>query len=315
MDKLSLILSGIFNGLSVISGLATVYGGWSGYKYIFAVVLTIGISFSVIFVLLKITKSYDTHIKEKLDYIERPNVNCDNSIMENYQNIVDSINRLDESVNDLNIEIIKNHIEEIEHGLLNKLNESSNFKFRTSETTRELEIFIEKKENKNIKKVRIICFGRNGYGQTIDYIADNHPNIEIEMIVCNPTKNSVVCKPTDIDDIQRYIISASKAQKSRILVSDVPPSIRAAIVYSEDKKTKKLIAVWGIVEPYKFAQYNNGVILKRSDSSEEALIAKCDSKITNANDFNGIINYIEREFAYLEKHSHEPEIKSDTVVF
>lgn len=234
------------------------------------------------------------------------------------ERLASSLDNLQSTVENIKKEIINNHLEEIKNGLINKLNESTNFKFRTSETTRELEKYFDSDIRHKISKVKIICFGRNGYGDTIEYIVSQHPNIEIELIVCNPSKNKNICKAKDEDNIKRQIINASRNGHATIYASDVPPPIRAAIIYTKEKNYEGRYidkAIWGIVEPYEFERTTSGFVLRRSETNGAALITVCDSRINTSDDFNGIINYIEREFNYLKSYSCEPKIINGEVDF
>ena len=157
-----------------------------------------------------------------------------------------------------------------------------------------------------IKKLDIICFGRQGFGGCVGYIIAKKINVNVEIIVFNPKKHQDICKKDDESKIRENITTWLRdSDKIEVIVSDIPPMIRAAVAYTEDKNGK-LCAIWGTVQSYRFAlDYQNNIFLEKPRNS---LISICDDSKTVTGDLYTLVNCFEEEFNRLKKHGHTAKL-------
>ena len=187
----------------------------------------------------------------------------------------------------------------------------SNFEYRTSVVTRRLEDFV-KDHASEISEVHIICFGRNGYEQAINFIAESYHDIPVKVIFCNPEKNQIICRKDDDTKIRTNAAELlmkreGLSAKIDIFLSDIPPAIRASIVYSKERGP-----VWGAIQSYNFEWEKGRLTVVRPKKS---LITVGDETIARS-DFERIIKCISDELLRLGGSvKKKAELRDKEVVF
>lgn len=158
-----------------------------------------------------------------------------------------------------------------------------------------------KNQKKDIKELDIICFGRKGFGGNVEYIINKKMKIKIRIILFNVAANPDICLENDKAIIEENIIKWNKRPNMiEVLVSDIPPMVRAAVAYGENNG--KRIAVWGTMQSYRF-KYNESLSRITLEKPPHSLISVVDQESTSANDFYALINCFEEEFKRLEDTS------------
>ena len=97
--------------------------------------------------------------------------------------------------------------------------------------------------NFNIDYAQIICFGNNLYDKEVIKIANKHPNIQIDLVVCSP--NAEIIKEDERKILQEKIVEAQKKENIKIKESQTPPTLRSCILY--EKKNPVLCCVQNYV--------------------------------------------------------------------
>lgn len=186
------------------------------------------------------------------------------------------------------------------------MHRKSHFEYNTGAVTRLLEDYVHNHISE-ITEVHIVCFGRNAYEQAINYIVETCRNITVKVIFCNTEKNKAICLKDDdrkiCEQIKKLLVKCTKWNiKIEIFVSDIPPAIRASIVYAGKKG-----AVWGAIQSYNFVWEGQQLTLVRP---EESLIVVGDETCSKK-DFNGIISCIEDEFKRLGRSVNKKALIND----
>lgn len=200
--------------------------------------------------------------------------------------------------------------------IINKLDERSHFQYYTSDVT---DVLKQKLANKSgISKLKIICYGRNGYGEVISYITRLGLNIDVEVIMYNTENETTFQRKDDRTDIDKQIKDLkSRNNNVKIYVSDIPPMIRASALYVGDT------AIWTTIQAYqfKYVEYKeklNGkkVTTKKLDiyRPDKSLIIICD-ETSSKKDFDGVTDYFNEEFRRLKEDSKEAVIDNDEVKY
>lgn len=200
--------------------------------------------------------------------------------------------------------------------IINKLDERSHFQYYTSDVT---DVLKQKLANKSgISKLKIICYGRNGYGEVISYITRLGLNIDVEVIMYNTENEATFQRKDDRTDIDKQIKDLkSRNNNVKIYVSDIPPMIRASALYVGDT------AIWTTIQAYqfKYVEYKeklNGkkVTTKKLDiyRPDKSLIIICD-ETSSKKDFDGVTDYFNEEFRRLKEDSKEAVIDNDEVKY
>lgn len=159
-----------------------------------------------------------------------------------------------------------------------------------------------KNKKKEIKELHIICFGRNGFGGAVKYIMERGIDINVKIIVFNPQSHSDICLANDDVIIRRNIETWLKGSKKiEVIVSDIPPMVRAAVAYAADKDGT-LHAIWGSIQSYRFA-LNPDTKAISLEKPSNSLISICEESKTVTGDLYALVNSFEEEFRRLEEHS------------
>lgn len=170
----------------------------------------------------------------------------------------------------------------------------SYFQYRTTDVTVQLKRLLD--IHKEIDEIHIICFGRSGYGEVAQYIAEKKLPIKIKIIICNPKKNEFINSNSDVSKIKELIKIMRKCG-AEIYLSNIPPTIRASTVYIQEN------AIWSVMQSYQFQRgVNNCLELMRPRDSQDSLIVVCD-KHSSKKDFDGIVKCFESEFERLLSNS------------
>lgn len=197
-----------------------------------------------------------------------------------------------------------------------------------------------------IEKVRIICYGRNGYNSIVNRTINEGWNIKIEIIVCDPEFNPDICrwehnrdknnsneewKNSDEKDIKNNIKSWLKNSNDiSVFCTKIPPMMRAAVIYQKPIKKKneneintleskkEMRAIWGSIQSYRFALNesckNHRIFLEKPKNS---LICVCEETKMVKADFDLLINCFEEEFDRLidKENSRRAELVDDELHF
>ena len=165
-----------------------------------------------------------------------------------------------------------------------------------------------RKKNGYVKRIRIICYGRNGFGGAVSYLISQNLDIDVSIVVYNTEAGASICRDDDRVIIERNIRSWLNTQSPqiRVYVTKIPPMIRAAVAYSEDKNNHYR-PIWGTIQSYRFAPKADGTGITL-EKPKESLISVCDEKETTADDFNSLVYCFEEEFNRLKNLSSVPEI-------
>lgn len=235
------------------------------------------------------------------------------------KNITEPVKRIqDEIVEIKDMMVPLNKSAEISKDIYIALSEE-NFKFLQTDAT-PLESFM--KEHHDINKIRIICYGRNGYSKAFHYIDEHKKTINCEIVVYNIKGDKTISAPGDEDAILKQISSITKEKRNgarNVYLTNIIPTIRAAILYVNDQ------AVWASYEPYIFSMEDEKNILRRAGSADKntllidgnkgedeiytdayngTLIVELDKmKTIKKDEFNKIVGCIEHEFARLKADS------------
>ncbi len=193
------------------------------------------------------------------------------------------------------IKKISSPINDVEH----YLQKQSILRYFTLDETEHLKRLLD--TNSTVTKIRIICFGRNVYGEIVNHIYEKRLPIKIEIIMCNPEENKEICLDADDRKI-RENCKALLRNKAGVYVSDIPPAIRAATVYAGET------AILVCVQSYQFKREKGRLTLDRPESS---VIITCDERSLKV-DFDGVVHYFEKEYERLWQSSRKPQIKKDS---
>lgn len=164
-----------------------------------------------------------------------------------------------------------------------------------------------KEREKEISELHIICFGRQGFGGAVNYIIAKQIDIKVKIIVFNPKKHADICRDTDASRIRENIKTWLRdSDKIEVIVSEIPPMIRAAIAYTKDKDGVSR-AIWGSVQSYRFAldPAKKTISLEKPNNS---LISVCEDNKTVTGDLYTLVNCFEEEFKRLEAYSERAEL-------
>lgn len=177
---------------------------------------------------------------------------------------------------------------------IEKLDGKSYFQYRTTDVTVQLIRLLD--TQKEIDEIHIICFGRSGYGEVAQYIAEKKLPIKIKIIICNPQKNEFIHSNNDISKIKE-LIKVMHQNGAEVYLSNIPPTVRASTAYVHKN------AIWSVMQSYQFNRgINNELELMRPKDSQDSLIIVGDEH-SSKQDFDGIVKCFESEFKRLLKNS------------
>lgn len=167
-------------------------------------------------------------------------------------------------------------------------------------------------KEKNIKELHIICFGRNGFGGVIEHIVNKKINIAVKVIVFNADANPSICHTDDKSRIERNIIEWLKDSNNiEVIVSNIPPMIRAAVVYAENG-TGASYAIWGSIQSYRFAYYNDVQRKISLERPKNSLVSVCRAGKTVEGDFRTLVKCFEEEYSRLESGSNKAVVTKNS---
>lgn len=176
----------------------------------------------------------------------------------------------------------------------------------SEDVNNELHKLLKNKVNE-IKELHIICFGRNGFGGAVKYIIERSFDIKVKIIVFNPQSHPDICLATDDVMIRRNIETWLRGSKEiEVIMSEIPPMIRAAVAYIGDKDGN-LKAIWGSIQSYRFA-FDPDTKAISLEKPVNSLISICEESKTVVGDFCALVNSFEEEFKRLEEHSQTARI-------
>lgn len=229
------------------------------------------------------------------------NIKTIKKITDNLSELNKKVVKLDETVNKIIEESIKNFndtcnqtrkkVNGCQEEIIAKLNDKSYFQYHTTDVTTQLKNLLD--TNKKIDEIRIICFGRSGYGEIVQHIEEKGLPIKLKIIVCNPKKNQFICNQNDLRKINE-LIDVMLRIKAEIYLSDIPPAIRASTVYVKGE------AIWSVTQSYQFKRVSDKKI--ELTRPKESLIVTCDEH-NSKRDFDGIVKCFQSEYErLLEKY-------------
>ena len=92
--------------------------------------------------------------------------------------------------------------------------------------------------------MKVICYGTNKYGRIIEDAITNFHNIKVDVVVCSPSVE-MFGKNQDRAKMFENINDMLKAPNVTVMISDIPPTIRAVMMYD-----KSGIPLWCSIQPY-----------------------------------------------------------------
>lgn len=95
-----------------------------------------------------------------------------------------------------------------------------------------------------IRKMKVICYGTSKFGRIIDSIITRYTFIEVEIIVCSPDEVFFDLK-SDKQSLKNVIEELVHAPNIKIFLSEIPPTIRASVMYGENEKS-----LWCSIQAY-----------------------------------------------------------------
>lgn len=271
----------------------------------------IGAVMTVLFIIIYLVKWLETGIRNgKLlesihDFSDNLNILKDISgIGEQVSNLAANISALEATACGLQntCDTTRSTVTECQSNILLKLDSRSRFKYNTIDVTKELSDLLD--SNKNIEEIRIICFGRSGYGDIVQHISEKSLNINVSIIVCNPKRNKFICRKDDEEKINQHIKHMLENDVT-VFVSDIPPAIRASAVYVKGNP------IWCAIQSYQFEKGESGKI--EMVRPKESLIVTCNEG-SSKSDFDGIVKCFENEYTRLENLSTNPTLSREKKV-
>ena len=161
----------------------------------------------------------------------------------------------------------------------------------------------EKIDSKNVKSMTIICFGTNGFGNLIPQLTSKSSPIIVDILVCSPDSKHIVFKETDQSAIEHFLTICKNNNKVTVTRSLIPPTIRACILYSENKKP-----IWASMQTYYFEDNGNHRALNYHNFY--AVVAE----ENNYPLLNEMVTVIENEFERLIKYTlKEKKLKQSQI--
>lgn len=302
------IASGILAVLGVIGTSVTVYGNNEKLQR-YAKIATIFVFAILGIVLLFIIREYVVNKLNKLKTIIKELISIKKQLSDtNIKELNEQLVKMDKTITDM-IEKTKifdetcyqtrEKVNGCQEEIIAKLNDKSYFQYHTTDVTSQLQKLLD--TNGKISEIRIICFGRSGYGEIVQHIEEKNLSIKIKIIICNPINNEFICNKNDLTKI-KDLIEIMHRINAEIYLSDVPPAIRASTVYEKDE------AIWSATQSYQFKRVSkNKIVLTRP---KESLIVTCDEH-NSKRDFNGIVKCFESEYERLLENSVHPTIDKD----
>lgn len=192
-----------------------------------------------------------------------------------------------------NCDMTRNTVLKSQNSILGKMNGRTSFYCDTTETNQALiRLLIE---NREIDKLRIICYGRHGFGEITQTLSDKNLALEAEVIMCNALENTEICQKDDKEDILKQ---ANRMAESgmKVYLSDIPPSVRACTAYINEKP------VWSTTQSYQFKIVESGSNKKTLARPAHSLIIVCDENSSHM-DFDRVASNFDKEFNRLKQAS------------
>ncbi len=297
------LASGILVFWGAIGTLVSIYGSnekLQNFAKIATIIVFVFLAIVILFIIQEFAVKFKAQIEEFMSIKEQlSNINIkelNNQLVKMDDTITDMINKtknFDETCYQT-----REKVNGCQEEIIAKLNDKSYFQYHTTDVTSQLKKLLD--SNSKISEIRIICFGRSGYGEIVQHIEEKNLSIKIKIIICNPIKNKFICNRNDSNKI-KDLIEIMYRINAEIYLSDIPPAIRASTVYEKDE------AIWSATQSYQFKRISKDkIILTRP---KESLIVTCDEH-NSKRDFNGIVKCFESEYERLLKNSVPPTIDS-----
>jgi hypothetical protein len=140
-------------------------------------------------------------------------------------------------------------------------------------------------------KMKIICYGTNRYGRIIEDVITSFSNILLDVIVCSPIVEIFgdnIDKSKMLDNIN-YILKAKNINK---WLSEIPPTIRASLVYNEENEP-----IWCAMQSYYI--FRNKLLMFRGEAYAPAIV----SDVSNRPLLQDMTRYFNMEFDRLKNES------------
>jgi len=146
--------------------------------------------------------------------------------------------------------------------------------------------------------MKIICYGTNKYGRIIEDVITNLHNINLEVIVCSPFVN-MFGNNIDKNRMFENINDMLKADNISVMISEIPPTIRAAAVYDDAG-----VPIWCSMQPYYI--FKGERLMLRGEAYAPAIVNDKNNNLV----LTDMVHYFEMEFSRLKKHSKEIDTKT-----
>lgn len=301
-----------FAVIGVVSGLVTVYSSSDTVQMVSQFITYVCIAIVVVMIVMYLITWFEIGMKNN-DILEKiSNIESQMDSFSNLSNISTQVSKLEQDIVDLkksNILIQENtqSLKADSQTIFCPVKTSS-YVENSEDVNNELYKLLKEKKNE-LKELHIICFGRNGFGGAVKYIIERRIDIKVKIIVFNSESHSDICQADDNVIIKKNIETWLKgSNKIEVIMSEIPPMVRAAVAYTADKNGA-LHAIWGSIQSYRFALNPNTKAISLEKPSN-SLISICEKSKTVAGDLYALVNSFEEEFKRLEEHSQTVKIHS-----
>ena len=145
-----------------------------------------------------------------------------------------------------------------------------------------------------IRKMKIICYGTSKFGRIIDSIITTHKTVQVEVIVCSPDQSFFDLK-SDKQLLKNVIEELVLAKNIKIFISEIPPTIRASVMYEENEKP-----VWCSMQAYYIFPHDEYKLFK-GEGFSPSIIADTENEIMLMH----LTEIFDFEFERLQQKSQE----------
>lgn len=296
--------------IGVVSGIVTVYSSSDIVKTVSQFITYVCIAIVIVMIVVYLITWFENGMRND-DILEKiSNIESQMGSFGSLSNISTQVSKLEQDIVDLKESNIK--IQENTQSLKADSQtvfcpvKTSSYVENSEDVNNELYRLLKEKK-KELKELHIICFGRNGFGGAVKYIIERRIDIKVKIIVFNPESHSDICQADDNIIIKRNIETWLKgSSKIEVIVSEIPPMVRAAVAYTAGKDGV-LYAIWGSIQSYRFA-LNPDTKAISLEKPSNSLISICEESKTVAGDLYALANSFEEEFKRLEKHSQNVRV-------
>jgi len=295
-----------------VSAIVTVYSSSDIVKAVSQFITYVCIAIVAVMIVMYLITWFETEMKNDKILDKISNIEGRMGSLSRLSNIISQVSNLEQDIKDLkegNIKIQENtqNLKADPQTIFCPVKTSS-YVENSEDVNNELYRLLKEKK-KEIKELHIICFGRNGFGGAVKYIIERKIDIKVKIIIFNPEAHSDICQAGDNIIIKRNIETWLKgSDKIEVIMSEIPPMVRAAVAYTADKDGA-LYAIWGSIQSYRFA-LNPDTKAISLEKPSNSLISICEESKTVAGDLYALANSFEEEFKRLEKYSKTVRIMS-----